>query len=118
MTGTDRKRFPTSSVRLFIRRSVSNCNLNAGESRSNPQMSAGWGKTGRLHRAPGFSFLRLPLQVPRQPALQPVPDIAKNFDDDQVEYCRPDVGLEIEGAGIGATGLTKKVEDSDDGDDR
>src|SRR5690606_32350767 len=64
-----------------------------------------------------FGVQRSTAEMPSQPAFDALDRDPQYLDHAEIDQCCPDVGLEIEGAGISAPRLAHKVVDRDDGDD-
>src|SRR5690606_28092582 len=75
------------------------------------------GQVYALHRIRQGRIVGSAVEMARDPPFDPFDGVAKRFHDQQVNDRRPQVGLEIEGAGVGEAGDAHQVIDGDESDD-
>src|SRR5690606_23950585 len=75
------------------------------------------GQVNALHRIRQGCIVGSAVEMARDPPFDPFDGVAKRFHDQQVNDRRPQIGLEVEGAGVGEAGDAHQVIDGDESDD-
>src|SRR6266567_4896183 len=74
--------------------------------------------SGRKTATHFFWNCSLSFEVNGDPALDPFDAVAQDLDHQQIDDRHPDIGLDVEGLGVGELRIAHQVVDGDDGDDR